>query len=168
MHYTILQNGSIVWVAETGKSNFTADWCRELVKRKFTATDIKSHVILVQHSDTNERMTNDDDLKYVRNLTQYYKIPDGNSSGNGTPGYRSYETLYMQKTLSPDNPNPRAREIFAAIKTGSEGGRNKRLDKGGLDYSDHVAVWWIMGEPNNIDNNGKFWDRYVTNRLGMD
>jgi len=161
----ILKSGGSVWINEGGKSDFTAAYCRTLIQNGIPASVIKTHVKIYQHSDANERGSDDDDLTWVQKNTDYYKVPDGNSGGNGSPQYRSNkgEKWYWNNAKSPNNPNPAAREMFALLEHASVGGSNSRMDTGGVDFSDHVTVFFIMGEPDFVGHIDKLWARYIIN-----
>lgn len=161
----ILDAGGRVWVQEAGQSNITADWVRALINAGIAESKIKTDVVVVQHSDWNERMTADADLAYVKNKTDYYKIADGNDGGNGTPDYNIIDTSYMNRALSSGNPNAvagsywtKAREVIE-----SDQSNNSVINQGGVDYSDCVENWWIFEIGSNADSVTKFWNRYVVN-----
>ena len=109
-------------------------------------TAVRIHV--VQHSDWNEQVTSPESLQFVKQNTDYQKIPDGNVVGNGTPGFRSPEYTGWKNKIK----NPRLKEIWQlaidlGIKYNGKDGRynNAAVSAGGLDFSDLSETCWILG-----------------------
>ena len=148
-----LKNGGDVWIAEAGQSDFTAAVVKTILSEmpEISTTD-RIHV--VQHSDWNENVTTPELLAYVKKNTNYHKIPDGNATGNGTPGFRSPETVNWKSHV--DDPEL-VRIWELAIKLGEKyngkEGRynNEAVAAGGLDFSDTAEVCWMLGLENLKD-----------------
>jgi len=103
---------------------------------------------VVQHSNWNEEVTSPESLAFVKANTAYHKIADGNTEGNGTPGFN--DGTY--KDWSTKVTNPKLRKIWQlAIDLGNKyNGKDKRylnesIQKGGLDFSDVSETCWILG-----------------------
>ena len=142
-----LDGGGDVWIAEAGQSDFTAAWLRSIqeVRPNLVTSE---RIYVVQHSDWNEENTTPSALRFVRNQTSYSKIPDGNATGNGTPGFRSNQRMNEQNRVS----NPGLQRVWQlAFDIGDEiNGTgnyydNEFVGNGGMDFSDAVEVCWIFG-----------------------
>ncbi len=123
-----------IWIAEGGQSDFSADVVRELQDRQPSlATTERIH--LVQHSDWNEQHALDADLAFVQAETDYIRIPDGNSGGNGTADFNdeNYDGPFIDAALSSSN----AAGFAAAFDYYSP--QNARLD-----FSDTVELMEIL------------------------
>ena len=136
-----LKEGGDVWIAEAGQSDFSAQLVDILNKKGF------EHIHIVQHSDWNESVTSPKYLKFVKEQTDYHKIPDGNALGNGSPGFRSEEPVDWQSKLTDE----KLISIWEmALKIGNnyngQEGRylNEAIAKGGLDFSDLSEVCYIL------------------------
>ncbi|MBJ2173554.1 hypothetical protein JBL43_04855 [Aureibaculum sp. A20] len=143
---TLLNNGDI-WIAEAGQSDFTAALIK-VIQADMPNVDISKRFHVVQHSDWNEKTTTPEELLFVKNNTDYQKIPDGNAVGNGTPGFHDAEFKNWESKIS----DPKLLAIWQlAIKTsnkynGQEGRyKNEAIFDGGLDFSDLSEVCWILG-----------------------
>lgn len=164
-----LSNGHQVFVQEAGQSDFTHDVLKAVIDENngVSANDVKSNVIVVQHSQWNEDQTTQWKLNWVRNNTDYRKIADGNVSGNGTPQYKNNNRTWMDRAKAADNPNAGARAIWtqadAICDNFQASWENPTISGGGIDYSDASELWWIFNIGNNADNISKFWERYVVN-----
>lgn len=142
-----LSQGGDIWIAEAGQSDFSADLVRNL-KKNNPELNTKTRINIIQHADWNEQVTAVQNLAYVKANTNYVKIPDGNSHGNGTPGFVSHKntipaSVYHNKKLGPIWY--KARKI--ANKYNAVEGRyfNPFIAHGGLDFSDLSEVCWILG-----------------------
>ncbi|WP_405295500.1 hypothetical protein [Algibacter sp. Ld11] len=171
----VLQKGGKVWVQEAGQSNITADWIAEALK-VISAETVKSNVIVVQHSNWNEKQTDGVDLAYVKEKSNYFALDDGNAPMDGkrgergphsTPEYRAKDIKWME--LAKLSENKKARKLWI------EADRviTEMFPKGfpeewsfihfnGVDYSDCVENWWIFNIGNKADSTTKFWSRYIT------
>ncbi|MCK9493084.1 MAG: hypothetical protein M0Q00_01805 [Acholeplasmataceae bacterium] len=144
---TTLKNQGDVWIAEAGQSNFTAEVVKA-VKADIPEINISQRIHVVQHGGWNEKMTSPAHLRYVKDNTDYHKIPDGNVVGNGSPGFRSPDYKHWQDKVT----DPRLVEIWQlaieiANKYNGKDGRynNEAISAGGLDFSDLSEVCWILG-----------------------
>ena len=162
-----LDAGGTVWVAEAGQSDFTAAVVRRLAET-VPADVIRSQVVVVQHADWNEEVTTPADLSYVRRATKYERIPDGNSVGNGTPGFRSEAPIDWQARIT----SPRLGKIWrraidiTSRYNGAEGRYlNEAIAGGGLDFSDASEVAWVFGLEGLADAEA-FFDRFATTPSG--
>ena len=163
----VIQAGGTIWVVEGGQSDFTADWIKALVNDGISLSTIKTKVVVVQHSTANENFGIQADLNYVRDNTDYYLIPDGNSTGNGTAGYATFDPKFYIEARSKSNTNEAARKIwdycddFISIPDSTV--HNPRFKVGGVDFSDLAELWWILELGDNLDDVEEFWNRYVVN-----
>ncbi len=171
----IIKKGGKVWVQEAGQSNITADWVRELLK-SVDASKVKSNVIVVQHSNWNEKETASDDLAYVKRMTSYYSIDDGNALPSEdwgdrgvytTPAYRAKEAKWI--ALAKESKDKRvakmwqlADEIIDSYFPDGFGHDWSYIHFDGVDYSDCCENWWILNIGERADSHEKFWSRYVT------
>ena len=142
-----LTDGGEVWVAEAGQSDFSAAVIRN-VSAGLPGVDVFSKIHIVQHSEWNEGSTTPDDLAYVRNNANYYKIPDGNAIGNGSPGFATYEPVDWRAYVQ--NPAlvriwEMALEISDTFNATSGRYDNQFISSGGMDFSDVSETCWIFG-----------------------
>ncbi len=172
----ILKKGGKVWVQEAGQSNITADWVAEVLKT-IPAETIKTNVVVVQHSNWNEEQTNDADLAYVKQMTYYFSIDDGNAPPNNnpngrgihtTPSYRAKESHWIVDAKT--SPNKKAAKLWTEADRvidyyHPDGFKHKwsYLSTDGVDYSDCVENWWILNLGEKADSHEKFFKRYVVN-----
>lgn len=153
---TLAKNGTI-WIAEAGQSDFSAD----LVKTLFDITPQlrKEQIHVVQHSNWNEEVTTPEKLAFVQSRTTYHKIPDGNATGNGTPGFRSTEVVSWEKAIS-DPHLTKVWQLACALADQYNGKEqrylNEAIAKGGLDFSDFSEVCWMLGLLQIADAPGYF------------
>ncbi len=171
----ILQKGGKVWVQEAGQSDITADWVKRLLTT-FPASKIKESVIVVQHSNWNEKETTPVDLEYVKSMTTYFSIDDGNMLPDddrgdrgeySTPAYRAKESNWIE--LAKGSKFKKASQMWTladkiVAKYFPDGVHHKwsYLHYGGVDYSDCCENWWILNIGDRADSHDKFWSRYVT------
>jgi len=142
-----LASGGDIWIAEGGQSDFSAELVRNIqVDLPNVKTAERIHV--VQHSDWNEQVTSPESLQFIKQNTDYRKIPDGNVVGNGTPGFRSPEYVGWKNKIT----NAKLKEIWQlaidlGIKYNGKEGRynNAAVAAGGLDFSDLSETCWILG-----------------------
>jgi hypothetical protein len=161
-----LEKGGDVWIAEAGQSDFTAALIRNIRKTYSLAETIK-HIHVVQHSDWNESVTSQDDLKYVKENSSYNKIPDGNVVGNGSPGLKTDEILNLKKYISDSKVlHIWNMAIEIANKYNGKDNRyeNPAIAKGGLDFSDVAETCWIFGF-NNIVDVKEFFKEFSSTKL---
>jgi hypothetical protein len=173
----ILQAGGWVWVQEAGQSDITADWIAQLLIEGIPAQTIKTNVIVVQHSVWNENATSKAKLTYVKNNTKYIDIDDGNVDFGDyskniqrltqTPKYVSKDGNLIINAMSSNNSNTKASALWTEadriIKESGFKASYSEITKGGVDFSDCVETWFILGLGKKSDAVGKFWNRYVVN-----
>lgn len=159
---TLKSTGSL-WIAEAGQSDFTFDVIKALQLALPSFDNKRIHV--VQHSDWNEEVTTPEKLDFVKSSITYYKIPDGNATKNGTPGFRSEEIIPWSDSIKGENLS----QVWnLAIKLGNQyNGKdnrylNKAIEKGGLDFSDFSEVCWILGLTDIEDANAYF--KYISEK----
>ncbi len=171
----ILRKGGRVWVQEAGQSNITADWIKVILK-SIPAETVKSSVIVVQHSDWNEKQTAAEDLEYVKRMTTYFSIDDGNAPPAAdwgdrgpytTPEYRSKDAKWIG--IAKESPFKKASVLWSLADKVVDhyfpnGVEHKwsYLHYDGVDYSDCCENWWILNIGEVADTHEKFWSRYVT------
>ncbi len=142
-----------IWIAEGGQSDITADVVREL-KQRMPNLDTEARIHLIQHSDWNERMALDADLAYVRANTDYVKIPDGNSGGNGTADLNdeNYNGPFLNAALT----GPNAAGWKAAFDY-----YDPQDDR--LDFSDTAELLHIVSiETDDVNNINEFAERFIS------
>ncbi len=141
-----IEQGGNIWVAEAGQSDFSARWIRALLALR-PELNTKQRIHIVQHSDWNEEVTASENLEFVKKVTDYRKIPDGNVVGNGTPGFRSDEIIDWRKYIEDT-------KLIAIWETalrignqynGKEGRYlNTSIANGGLDFSDLSETCYLL------------------------
>lgn len=143
---TLAEEGNI-WIAEAGQSDFTAALIKA-IQADLPELNIAQRIHVVQHSDWNEKSTSEESLQFVKEHTEYHKIPDGNATDNGTPGFRSAETIPWQTEIT-DPQLTAVWELAIALSNMYNGKderyNNKAIAAGGLDFSDLSEVCWILG-----------------------
>ncbi|MBT0586291.1 hypothetical protein [Alteromonas oceanisediminis] len=144
-----------VWVMEAGQSDLTSLWLKRVVSDKQLAVDIKTKIIIVQHSEWNEEQTHPSNLEYVKKHANYIKIPDGNAFGNGTPGFNDVNSEARQYLLSNHGETWKIAIDLAEKYNGlNERYSNQTIHDGGLDFSDAAELIWILGIRNIEDIDG--------------
>lgn len=158
---TTLDNNGDIWIAEAGQSDFSAELVKA-VQTDLPEVNISQHIHIVQHGDWNEKVTSPENLKFVKQNTDYIKIPDGNVAGNGTPGFRSPDYTEWRSKIT----NPKLKEVWQlaidlGMKYNGKEGRynNEAVAAGGLDFSDLAEVCWILGL-RKIENTEQFFNLY--------
>ena len=158
-----LNTGGDLWIAEAGQSDFSASLVKR-IKIALPSINTGSRIHIVQHSEWNENQTSPDDLAYVKEHTDYRKIPDGNVLANGSPGFYNESIVNWKKYIS----DSRLLDIWSkAIETankynGQEGRHNNpAIAKGGLDFSDVSETCWIFGF-DHLENAEKFFEEFST------
>ena len=141
-----LEDGGKVWIAEAGQSNFSSDLIRG-IKKTLPEIDTKVMIHIVQHSDWNEKSTDPEDLAYVKEKSSYQKIPDGNVTGNGSPGFLDSLMNWREYVTEPELYKIWETATDIADKYNGKEDRylNKAIAKGGLDFSDVSETCWIFG-----------------------
>ena len=156
-----LANQGDIWIAEAGQSDFTAGLIKT-IQSDLPEISISQRIHVVQHSDWNEASTSPENLQFVKNNTDYHKIPDGNVVGNGTPGFRSPDyTQWMKKIANPALRDVWQLAIELSNKYNGKEGRynNEAISAGGLDFSDLSEVCWIFGLQ-DIKDTAHFFDLF--------
>ncbi|XPF95728.1 RICIN domain-containing protein [Colwellia sp. RE-S-Sl-9] len=158
---TTLNAGGDIWVAEAGQSDFTADVVRK-VKSEMPSINTNNRIHVVQHSDWNEDQTTPADLTYTKNNTDYNKIADGNSQGNGTPGLASTDGGEWTRATSDTQVGPVWTEArAAALRWMGINWDNEKIKSGGMDFSDTVEPMWIFGFEAQTGGITGFFDAYL-------
>ncbi|PIB34095.1 hypothetical protein BFP72_00960 [Reichenbachiella sp. 5M10] len=142
-----LAHGGDIWIAEAGQSDFTAQLVKAL-QSEWSDTTLAQRIHVVQHSDWNENTTSPEQLQFVKSHTAYQKIPDGNASGNGTPGFRTARAVgYTNQITNPQLIQIWQLAIALSNEYNGKEGRynNEAISAGGLDFSDLSEVCWILG-----------------------
>ena len=142
----VLKTGGDVWIAEAGQSDFSADLVA-MISDANPEIRTKTRIHIVQHSTWNESQTTPEKLLYVREYTDYSKIPDGNSTGNGTPGFNTSDGEWWAAALAHPKTGAiweEARRIVEE-KNGTTGYENPSIKAGGFDFSDTAEAAWIFG-----------------------
>ena len=140
-------NQGDIWIAEAGQSDFTASLIKA-IQSDLPEIQTSQRIHVVQHSNWNEETTSPESLKFVKENSDYHKIPDGNTVGNGTPGFRSPEyTGWKVKIRNPELMDIWQLAIDLSNKYNGKEGRynNEAISSGGLDFSDHAEVCWMVG-----------------------
>lgn len=156
-----LENNGEIWIAEGGQSDFSAELVKA-VQNDLPEVNTSLRIHIVQHGAWNEEVTSPDKLEFVKQNTDYIKIPDGNAVGNGTPGFRSPGFKeWESKIVSPELKHVWQLAVELAIRYNGKDGRynNEAISSGGLDFSDLVEVCWILGL-RDIENTQEFFDQY--------
>lgn len=142
-----LSRGGDVWIAEAGQSDFSASVVR-VVRSRLPEINTQERIHVVQHSEWNEGSTHPDNLAFVRNYTSYYKIPDGNAVGNGSPGFASYSAVNWRAHVQ-DADQIDIWEMALQITVNFNGKEsrynNQFISSGGMDFSDVSETCWIFG-----------------------
>lgn len=158
---TIFADEGDIWIAEAGQSDFSALLIKA-VQKDLPGINTSKRIHIVQHSNWNEEVTSPDALQFVKQNTDYIKIPDGNVVGNGTPGFRTpeYNTwiskikdMYLKKmwALATDLGN---------LYNGKDGRyNNEAVKSGGLDFSDLSETCRILGIT-DLKDTEQFFERY--------
>ena len=143
----VLGDGGDIWIQEAGQSDFSADLVRR-IQAQMSGINTRVRIHIVQHSNWNQDQTTPADLSYVKNNTDYIKIPDGNGSGNGTPSYNTNRGNNWSRAKSDPEVGHIWREAQAIadheIAT-TTGWKNGSILAGGMDFSDVVEDTWIFG-----------------------
>ena len=143
----VLDYGGDVWIADAGQSDFTSKII-QAIKLDYPNIITTDRIHVIQHSDWNELVTSPSALQFVKNNSDYNKIPDGNGLGNGSPGFKNSHFTHWDKLISdPDLLNIWKSAIALCNQYNGKEGRylNEAIALGGLDFSDLSEVCWILG-----------------------
>ncbi len=151
----VLAKGGHVWIMEGGQSDVSAETLRQILAAS-EADDVANRFHIVQHSDWNEQVTTPEDLAFVQATADYIKIPDGNATGNGTPGFRTPDGSTWASLLSAKDVGAiwaQAKDM--ALRNNGSGRTeegiaiggydNQAIGAGGLDFSDTSEMAYIFG-----------------------
>lgn len=158
---TTLENKGDIWIAEAGQSDFSEEIVH-LIHGQLPHINTNERVHIVQHSDWNEKVTTPESLAIVKQHTDYYKIPDGNAVGNGSPGFREPNINWEKVVLKPELKEVWKLASDLGLKYNGKEKRyhNEAVAKGGLDFSDTAEVCWILGLE-NIQDAQAFFSLYA-------
>ncbi len=158
---TLSNNGNI-WIADAGQSDFSAALVKS-IQKDLLDVDVSKRIHLVQHSNWNEEVTSTTSLKFVKEQINYHKISDGNTVGNGTPGFRTPDFKNWKAEIS----DKRLKEIWQlAVDLGNQyngkEGRylNEAIAAGGLDFSDLSEICWML-DLEDIKDTTEFFNLYM-------
>ena len=143
---SVLDKKGDVWIAEAGQSDFSAALVKA-IQADMPQLNTTNRIHIVQHSDWNEEVTSAENLDFVKKNTDYQKIPDGNATNNGTPGFRSAKVITMEEiTDNMETSSIWKLAINIANEYNGKDGRylNEAIMAGGLDFSDFSEVCWIL------------------------
>lgn len=157
-----LKNNGDIWIAEAGQSDFSSALIKS-IQHDLPNLNVNKHIHIVQHSNWNEKSTSKESLQFVKENSDYVKIPDGNDVGNGSPGFRDATyTSWQDKIINPKLTNIWQLAINIANKYNGKNGRynNKAVAAGGLDFSDLSEVCCILGIK-NIKDTSAFFNAYA-------
>lgn len=161
-----INNGGRIFVAEAGQSDFTYDVCQLLLQKGVSLSTLKSKLILVQHSNWNEKKTTQNELSWLKSNTDYNKIEDGNKT-NATPNYKDIENKWLGLATAASNQNEFAKtawdEASRICEEWEASWDNEVISAGGVDFSDVVEFWWILDQGNKAFTIADFWNSYVIN-----
>jgi hypothetical protein len=147
-----LRAGGDVWIMEAGQSDVTAAAARHVIEAE-PAIDLRSRIHLVQHSAINEAWATPSALTYVQDRLDYIKIADGNTVGNGTPGFNTRSDAAWPDLLADPASGPvwaEARRTAVEVNP-TTGFENDAIAAGGLDFSDLVEATYIFGFEDLVD-----------------
>lgn len=136
-----LEAGGEVWITEAGQSDVSAAMVRSLPEALW------GQVHVVQHSDWNEKMTTEEDLRFVRRKTRYHRVSDGNFSLNGSPNFTTHDAQYWPALLA----HPRIGALWNEAKRVSDERNpvaayvNPSVEAGGMDFSDTAELAYVLG-----------------------
>ena len=142
----VLDSGGQIWIAEAGQSDFSASLIAKTHKNMSGINTTKS-IHIVQHSNWNEEETSEENLTYVKEHSDYQKIPDGNAPNNRSPGYSTAEKVNWSDLIDHKELLAiwRLAIDLADTYNGSDGRYlNKAIKAGGMDFSDFCEVHHIL------------------------
>jgi hypothetical protein len=140
-----LAGGGHIWIMDGGQSDFSAAALGVALERTNVETT-RARVHVIKHSDWNEEVTSPEALAFVRTNADYRKIPDGNATGNGTPGYRTNEAGLWHRIPVEGHAATMwktARDLANAQN--GVGYENTAIRAGGFDFSDTVEAAYVFG-----------------------
>jgi hypothetical protein len=172
----VLAQGGNAWIQEAGQSDFTQDWLIALIESGVQESLIKNNIIVVQHSNWNEKHTSPEALAFVKEKTTYQAITDGNKPmqiykrknrrGPFTPMYVDEDSKWLNSATSSKNTKAHSRALWQEAKNIIEKSSFKAhysaIPDGGVDFSDNVELWWIFELGQKAVSVHAFWERYIT------
>jgi hypothetical protein len=172
----VLAQGGKAWVQEAGQSDFTSYWLKALLTSGVHPSIIKNNVVVVQHSNWNEKQTSSDALAFVKETATYQAITDGNKPkrvfdrknrrGPFTPMYVDSDKRWLSSATSEQNTKQHARNLWKEavriIRAQNFNAKYSVIPQGGVDFSDNVETWWILDLGQKAVSVHAFWERYVT------
>lgn len=159
---SVLEAQGDIWIAEAGQSDFSAHLVKVL-QQKLPELKTNERIHIVQHSDWNEEVTTPELLAFVKNQTNYHKIPDGNAVGNGTPGFRTPGyTQWKEQVTDLELKSVWELAVALSDKYNGKEGRylNEAIEENGLDFSDLSEVCWML-KLEDIRDTEEFFGRYT-------
>lgn len=170
--YDVLAKGGKVWVQEAGQSNFSADMVRALKAQDSSDSKVsfntRTQIVVVQHSSWNEDKTSSSDLSYVKAETDYRKIADGNSYGNGTTSLNTKSQSTTWSKAKKDaawerlTTNAKVGSIWTAARSlANNKGSNPEISAGGIDFSDTVEALYIFGKEKSLGGVDDYMDAFL-------
>ena len=148
-----LDVGGNIWIAEAGQSDFTAAVIKNIIEIKPSIQTTK-RINVVQHSDWNENSAAIENLNFVKENCTYIKIPDGNATGNGSPGLKTSEAVNIHNYITNQKLlNIWEMALSIANKYNGKENRynNSAIANGGFDFSDVSETCWIFGYESILD-----------------
>lgn len=173
-----IKRGGDVWIAEAGQSDFSYD-AIQIVLAKLPGTDPKRFHI-VQHSQWNEDVSDDEKVAWLKAHIDYIRIEDGNFP-NATPDFKTFpdgdttkgedphgqlagvEQLWTQVTSHPAlGPLWTEAKRIADAYNPIAAYNNTAIQAGGFDFSDASEACHIfgMGKP-LINDHADFFNVFV-------
>lgn len=155
-----LSQGRKVWIMEGGPSDFTFE-VLQLLEPLVAGISLKN-VVVVQHSaGFNQREADPSHLDYVRNVTDYRLIDDGNNRNNSTPQLNQ-NNRDSSRYSTPDVA------IINSFRNNAVYGDAWRVafdlfnPNERFDASDTVELLWILGlQSNDIADWSDFADLFL-------
>jgi len=162
MAVATLQSHGNIWIAEAGQSDFSAALVKA-IQAEMPSINTKERIHIVQHANWNEEVTAPENLQFVKQHTDYHKIPSGNALDNGTPGFntKTFKT-WREKVTEPQIVEIWQLAIDLCNQYNGKENRylNEAISAGGLDFSDFAEVCWIL-DLEDIRDAEQFLDLYA-------
>ncbi len=130
--------GGRVWVKEGGQSDITAETIG-ILKARMPEVDIARQVVVVQHSNWNERQTHEEALACVKRETAYIRIRDANGylriKQDASPEALEVRKAFVEAALAHPLFGPSWKAAFDYYDPGTRQ----------LDFSDTGELLFILG-----------------------
>ena len=127
----ILKKGNHVWVSEGGQSDLTADIAKAVLNLA-PGVNLKN-IHVVQNSESEANKTNQDELRYVKNTTDYILIEDGNKK-NKTANLNHKPQDRFLRSVRESSYKKYWDSAFKFLENGNSN----------LDFSDTVNLLYIL------------------------